>query len=1041
MLKFNILKSKIPHIFYSLLVGSVIISGTNIEAIAQVNLNSPQQLAQRNSTINGTLDSNSNSLENGTYFNLHTFEGMAGEKLTIDLTSSEFDPSLVLLDSDNKTIADNNDGGEGNNSRIVITLPETGTYTLGILAIKPGELGNYSLSFREATPEDFRLAEAEDLNIQALQLYQQGKYDEARSKAQQSLGIREEILEPKHPDIAQSLNTLGLLYNSQGNYSKTEALYQRALAIREEIFGEKHPHTAISLNNLGNLYSTQGNYSKAEPLFQRALAIQEEVLGEKHSLTAKTLNNLAELYSKQGNYSGAEPLYKRVLAIFEEVLPENHYLTAQSLNNLAELYRTQRNYSKAEPLYLRALAIFEEVLPENHHLTATTLNNLGVLYSSQGNYSKAEPLYLRALGIREEIFGEKHPHTAISLNNLGDLYREQGNYSEAEYLFQRALTINEEVLGAEHPQTTSYLSNLSGLYLVQNNIPLALKYLTRSTDIEEKNLSAFLTTIGSEARKTAYLNSLFGTTYWTISLHLQNAPDNQEAARLAMTTILRRKGRILDSLGNIVQNIRQRLNPEDKALLDKISEKRTQLSNLVFEKSETIPLQQYQEQLTTLETEIQTLETSLSNRNSQFAKELKPVTMEAVQKAMPDDTVLIEFIVYRLGNTKTLELEELRYAAYILHPNGEPKAIDLGEAEIIDEKIQSLLLISSSQPSSNIQKLQRQISRFKEIAREVDELVMKPLRPLLKDKEHIFISPDGLLNRIPFAALVDENGDYLVENYLFTNLTSGRDLIKLQESAPSRSNSLIVANPDYNFVSQNNNAPLTASSILGKDRRSADLDQLNCCTPLPGTAAEAEAIKPLLPNARIFTEGEAIDEVIKAAEAPKILHIATHGFFLPDQEIENPTKFDNNSRQPVRNENPLLRSGLIFAGFNTPEGKQQGLLTGLEASSLDLWGTKLVVLSACETGLGDVHNGEGVYGLRRAFVLAGAETLLMSLWSVSDQGTKDLMTNYYQLIIKENVDRSLALRQTQLSMLNNPEYEHPFFWSAFVLSGDWRKLE
>jgi tetratricopeptide (TPR) repeat protein len=258
------------------------------------------------SSIEGKLDSNSQTLKDGSYFNVHTFPGKAGEPLIIDLTSKDFDTYLILLDPNNNKIAENDDGGDENNARIVLTLPVTGTYTLIVNSAKAKESGSYVLSWREATENDITLAEAERLNQQVIQLYQQGKYNEAILLAEQALAIRKQQL---------GLNNLALLYYSQGRYSEAEPLYKQALAIRKQQLGDNHPDTATSLNNLAELYRVQGRYSEAEPLYKQALAIRKQQLGDNHPLTAQSLNNLAGLYYSQGRYSEAEPLYKQALAI------------------------------------------------------------------------------------------------------------------------------------------------------------------------------------------------------------------------------------------------------------------------------------------------------------------------------------------------------------------------------------------------------------------------------------------------------------------------------------------------------------------------------------------------------------------------------------------------------------------------------------------------------------------------------------------------------------------------------------------------------
>ncbi|MBE9119100.1 CHAT domain-containing protein, partial [Lusitaniella coriacea LEGE 07157] len=573
---------------------------------------------------------------------------------------------------------------------------------------------------------------------------------------------------------------------------------------------------------------------------------------------------------------------------------------------------------------------------------------------------------------------------------------------------------------------------------------------------------------GSESEKRAYMKTLSGTTYRTISLHLQGAPNNPQAARLALTTLLRRKGRILDALTESLNLLRQNLTPENQALLEQLSAKRTQLSNLIYNKPENLPLDEYRRQVSTLKAEAEKLESELSRRSAEFRVESEPVTIEAIQALIPSDTALVEIVQYEPFDPKAQQDNKWgtpRYAAYILKSTGEPQWVDLGEAEPIDNAVKTF--------RGGLTNLMRR-SRAKKTGRALDELVMQPIRSKLGNTKNILLSPDGQLNLIPFAALVDENEQYLVENYRITYLTTGRDLLRLAISNPAKQPPVLVANPDYDnsdsgstvasrtppnsrgTQEENNTSPLIKGG-QGGSRRSSDIENLTF-DALPGTAAEAAAIAPLLENVNLLTETKATENAVKQVQSPSILHIATHGFFL-EVDLVAPTAnpFDRDERgllvvqarpgvtprprPPRQQENPLLRSGIVFAGFNNrSSGTEDGVLTALEVANLNLRGTQLVVLSACETGLGEIANGEGVYGLRRALVMAGAESQAISLWRVSDEGTKDLMVKYYQRLLRGE-GRSEALRQVQLEMLRGKEYSHPFFWGAFIPSGAWTAME
>jgi CHAT domain-containing protein len=482
-------------------------------------------------------------------------------------------------------------------------------------------------------------------------------------------------------------------------------------------------------------------------------------------------------------------------------------------------------------------------------------------------------------------------------------------------------------------------------------------------------------------------------------------------------------------MADSLQRLRQNLSPENQAIFDKLAATRTQLAALLFREPEELSPGQYRTQVEALRTEAERLENILGQSSVEFRVESEPVTIAAVQPWIPKEAALVELVLYKPFNPKATKPDEKwgtpRYAAYILHRSGDIKWVDLGEAEPINRAVADFR-----------EALQSSSSDIQPVARALDAKLMQPIRKLLGNTRTILLSPDSQLNLIPFAALVDENNNYLVENYSITYLTSGSDLLKLQTDAPSRQAPVLLANPDYanpgnpETVQIASTSPSTdvTTSRGSNNSRSVDFAQLKFA-PLEGTKLEADTIAPLLSNVTVLTQSQATENTLKQLQAPNILHVATHGFFLQDVEcvpasdarggFSTPAtivpEYVGDRKQvcrptPSNTENPLLRSGLALAGFNPrTSGNEDGVLTALEAAGLNLYGTQLVVLSACETGLGDVNNGEGVYGLRRAFVTAGAESQLMSLWKVDDYGTSELMSLYYKRL-QNGEGRSEALR-------------------------------
>ena len=946
---------------------------------------------------------------------------------------------------------------------------EAETYFLQALEMRKRLLGeehpNIAASFNNLAAlyeSQGRYEEAEDYYLQSLEMLKrllgeehpsvaaslhnlaglyknQGSYKEAETYFLQALEMLKRLLGEEHSSVAKSLSNLALLYHSQGRYSEAETYYLQSLEMLRNLLGEEHPSVAKSLSNLALLYYSQGRYKEAETYYLQSLEMKKRLLGEEHPSVALALNNLAALYHSQGRYKEAETYYLQSLEMRKRLLGEEHPDVAQSLNNLAALYSAQGKYSEAETSYLQALEMRKRLLGEEHPSVATSLNNLAVLYKNQGRYSEAETYQLQSLEMKKRLLGEEHPSVATSLNNLAVLYKNQGRYSEAETSYLQALEIDKRILGEEHPSVATGLSNLAGLYWAQEKTSLAITLYTQSLEIGESNLIYNLFA-GFERQKRNYLNKIARDAHMNLSLHLNSAPNNPQAANLAFNTVLQRKGRVLNFFSNSLQILRQRLETKDQKLLGELTITYSQLANLIYNRPEKLPLEQYKVQVALLEEKVKKLERELSNLSQEFRQEFQTPNITSVQKLIPAETALLEFVKYRPYNPKTNEYSQPHYAAYILTPKGEPQGIDLGETTTIEQavKLFRYSLADAETPEEQLQ----------ETARKLDQLVMEPVRQVLGNSKQLLVSPQAALNLIPFEALVDEQGQYLVENYSFTYLTSGRDLLKLSEPTPNEQPSLVVANPNFEVPGQLASLPQPnqESSLVVKPEvpgqlaslppktqtRSLDLDHIPFID-LPGTEAEGKAIAKKLGITPLMNS-QATEAAIKQVNSPKILHIATHGFF----QTPEASNLDDQTYQ----DNPLLLSGLVLAGFRTEQSgsDEDGILTAQEVSALNLFNTKLVVFSACDTGLGALDAGEGLYSLRRALVIAGAESQVISLWKVEDNATKELMVSYYDKILA-NQGRSEALRKTQLEMLNSEDHSHPHYWAAFIPSGNWRPIE
>ncbi|HZF49420.1 MAG TPA: CHAT domain-containing tetratricopeptide repeat protein [Polyangiaceae bacterium] len=918
------------------------------------------------------------------------------------------------------------------------------------------------------------LAEAKQLNEKAFSLYREGKYDAAIPLKKRELAIQEKALRPDHPDVATSLHDLAVLYAKKGDYAQAEMLHWRALAIREKALAPKHPDVVQSLNDLAELFTTLGRYGEAEPLLRRALAIREKALGPEHLHVARSLDRLAELYMSKVDYVQAEPLLRRALTIREKALGPEHLDVASSLNDLIALYMSKGNYVQAEPLLRRALTIREKALGPEHLDVASSLNNLAAMYMDKMDYARAEPLLRRASAIIEKALGPAHPDVAGTLVNLAVVYGE--DYARSEPLLRRTISIIEKALGPAHPDLPDSLFSLQRIFGISDyaqaaalfrrmltmaekngqpemarqmralvrvytllaNMAEATLIMSQAMVIQDRHLAVLLTT-GSDEQKRAYMARSRWLTDSIVSLHVQFAPNARRAKRLALTAILRRKGRVLDAMTDSFAALRRRATPAAQEKLDRLRSVSAEYSALVWRGPDTMPLEAYRATLARLDSERQALEDDISRIGADLSRSLRSIFLEQVQEAIPEGAALVEWFRYKPSKNageRTDSQGEARYVAYVLRREGEIAWVDLGDAAPIEAAVKALR-----------NKLRRAATNPEPAARSLYALVMAPVRRLLGDTRWIFLSPDGALNLVPFGALRDEDNEYLVDHYSFTYLTSGRDLIGLRATTRPRERPVVLAGPDFDGEPEAEAAPAaepaTGTATVEEGRRSAHMG-VGEWTGLPFAAQEGRALRQLLPDANLLTGAAATEGAVKALHGPRILHIATHGFFLPDQPEQRALSFNDMTSPALRGgapralyaENPLLRSGLVFAGANRGQNsKEDGVLTALEASQLDLTGTKLVVLSACDTAVGDVQNGEGVYGLRRALAIAGAETQVMSLWQVGDAATREQMQAYYGRLLQGD-GRSEAMRQVHLALRNAPQRSHPHYWASFIVSGN-----
>ncbi|HEY2012108.1 MAG TPA: CHAT domain-containing tetratricopeptide repeat protein, partial [Bryobacteraceae bacterium] len=877
---------------------------------------------------------------------------------------------------------------------------------------------------RKAADPDRSLEEVRELRTEALRLLSLSQYKDALTLAGRALSLAEQTLGAGHLYVGLIASVVATSYNADSNYPAARSMYERSLKILEARLGAQHPQTAGVMRRLGGVLQYLNDYTQADQLLSRALEVEEKTLGPEHPRIALTLKSLGILHSELGDYAKALPEFTRALAIEEKSVGTDGLRFGEALNNLGVAYLRSGNYPGAEPYLKRALILEEKLLGREDPYLAPVINNLGLIARETRDYHSAEVYYQRALALKEKSPGPDSPEFAVALLNIGDLHRATGDYPSGLALQLRALGILEKSAGPRDLRTIRLFGYIARTYAALGDFDAATQFEERAESALDEVFASNLA-IGSERQKLAFLEAVFKQMHQTISLNLQFAPANAAATALAAGVVARRKGRVLDVMSDRLAAISQRSGSADRVLLNRLRENSEQLARVAFNGRDPKAILE-------LEASKDKLEADISRNNPEFRAQVQPARPAALQQAIPDGAALLEFAVYRAFDPKaetTVEvLGESRYAVYVLRRDGLPTGIDLGAAAAIDAAVGRLREALRDPHREDV----------KELARTLDEKVMQPVRAELGNTTQLLISPDGELSLIPMETLVDEHGSPLIKRYSISYLTTGRDLLRLEVERTGKGPTLILANPLFGEPGTEQVTAARPRKTLGRSiTTGADLSKVYF-GPLTGTAQEARAIQSLFPDARVLTGDRATKAALQQAQAPGILHIATHGFFLEDAaDTAQPRAIRGGSRI----EDPLLRSGLALAGANLRRNAEDnGILTALEASHLNLWGTRLVTLSACETGVGEVRNSEGVYGLRRAFVLAGAETLVMSLWPVSDRITRELMTDFYTGL-KSGLGRGEALREAQLTMLKRKDRQHPFYWASFIESGDWRNLD
>lgn len=945
-----------------------------------------------------------------------------------------------------------------------------------------------------------------------------GDFASAESTYKTALkGLRENV-GPNNPAVSNVMNNLGNLYREQAKYDLALPMLKKALKMEKRRVGEKHPRVARILANLALLRYRMGEFTEADRLFRESLRVFEDAQGAVKADWVHSVIGVAMTKTELGDFASAESLLLKASERLEAAEDDQvswggdggvsrTKLRVLLLFQLGYLYQAKNDLRKAKRYYEQARELAETDASRNPQMGLIYLR-LGQVLLSRGEAEKGLKLVQKARNLFEEVLGAQHPFTAFctlpeALGHLAaeDIESAMGvwkkaekvmgetvganttpramillshaigcrlveDYAKARSLCTEARGIFELVLGRRHPTTIQASLSLSEIEFVANNSKHAFKLALQAAEAQASvRENAFF---GASERQRLAFEQM--TEPRLRDLFMTLASGSQEglvdAVVPAARWLVRNKGIVMDSM--LEDRRRLRRDPKAQDIYSRLKTVKATISGMLFESSTKLSrpeLEHRRERLTELRKEVEELEMKLGRLAGRYreGRRASRVTLEQLREITGDGRVLIEFVRFRpIATSKQRVRKNINEFQFRLPAVYGVFVIGLAQDELVFT------------PLGSAEEIDRLINRYQKamqngkpvlgLAKKLYNKIWQPVKKKLRDKREVILSPAGRLNFLSFATLVGPKERYLAEKYRIGYVGSGRDLVRRIDKKVKGAR--LFGNPAFGEKEEVDTDYLSRkgsyrSALRGEDRSLLSQMQFS---PLPGTEKEVKAISEQARKHKqqvsTWLEKKATEARLKSLRKPRLLHLATHGFYLPGVEVpddEGPGAMQmvptsgtrgggematSNGTGPAMVENPMHRSGLALAGASKvgededQEG-EDGIVTAEEVGTLDLWGTELVALSACETGLGEVAGGEGVMGLRRAFVQAGARNLVLSLWSVDDEATAKLMEEFYRRYL-ESGDAVGAMMRTQREMIRESRKSgseiHPSKWGAFVVS-------
>ncbi len=846
-----------------------------------------------------------------------------------------------------------------------------------------------------------------------------GKYNEAKRIMNEVVSITSKTQGKNSLVFASQINNTGLIHDILGEFEEALKCYKIAAPIYKQNVGASSSY-ATSISNMGVLYRSIGEYRKALTNTQAALIITRETLGASSLKYAIRCNNLASLYQDIGEYDLALPLFFKATEITKNKLGEQHYKYGLRLRNLAKIYTLKDRLTEAEALYKQSLEIFRKNFGEEHRHYEASINALASFYNIIGKTTMAIELKENCLEINEKLFGKMNNRYADNLSSIGTIYEKTKEWEKAKFYLQNAISTKETIFGANY-------QNISDNYLSLLNVNLQLKNEEEIPQITDKVIDNISSVLLNQMPFMPISLKLKWKKQYELSLGKLNSlliDRNTSDNLYIVNSLLKNKNFIYTTkYENETRN-------EWYELRKKIG---TQFSR---------PLAKRDSALLDWQDKAMYLESKLSANNySTYSN--KPIDVSNLRSALDKDEIVIDF--YHFPHFDETFTDRTLYTAYIINQNSN----DIKRVQLFEEKDLINILSNNKNTDNSLAQSKYKIRGTEGIVvknKKDLSFVWKKLLPHLEGYKKIHISPSGILSKINLAAIEIDSGIVAGDRYEIYTYNNLRSILDKEQNY--NNTYLLAGGIDYEYdLTKKGNSTSDLEALLNPTNNQ-DIIKLRAETGdrwefLDGTQKEVDNISSILKYSNFSSghllSGKAANEkeiksILSRDESPRIVHFSTHGFFFPDLKLD----IDNTRVAFRSSENPMIRSGLILAGANyawqgnlVEDDQEDGILTAYEIQNLNLQNTELVVLSACETGLGDIQGSEGVFGLQRAFKIAGAKYIIMSLWKVPDQPTEELMTSFYSNWLKDGMSIPDAFNLAQKTL--RTKYPNHFEWAGFVL--------